>query len=161
MTGETRRIDIEPLSCDWRSKHRKTRQEELLRLAAPLLGCAYDELRQRQKQYKARRNAAIISTSLAASFSLTAYFLYTSITIQRANVRIQAQNEEIHAQNEEIKEANIQIKANLDEALTNQSMHLATAAQERLLEGDRLIVTCDSEFTKTQLHNVKVLQCIK
>ena len=138
VTGETRRIDIEPLSCDWRSKHRKTRQEELLRLAAPLLGCAYDELRQRQKQYKARRNAAIISTSLAASFSLTAYFLYTSITIQRANVRIQAQNEEIQAQNEEIKEANIQIKANLDEALTNQSMHLATAAQERLLEGDRL-----------------------
>jgi len=25
-----------------------------------------------------------------------------------------------------------------------------------LLEGDRLIVTCDSDFTKTQLHNVKV-----
>ena len=137
-TGETKRIPIEPLSCDWRSKRRKVRQEELPRLAAPLLGCAYDELRQRQKQYKARRNAAIISSALVASFSLTAYFLYTSITIQKANVKIQAQNEEIHAQNEEIKAANIQIQANLNEALTNQSRHLATAAQERLAEGDRL-----------------------
>ena len=131
VTGETQRIPIEPLSCDWRGKRRKAKQEELPRLAAPLLGCAYDELRQRQKQYKARRNAAIISSALVASFSLTAYFLYTSITIQKANVRIQAQNEEI-------KEANIQIQANLDEALINQSRHLATAAQERLTEGDRL-----------------------
>ena len=138
VTGETQRIPIEPLSCDWRVKRRKARQEELPRLAAPLLGCAYDELRQRQKQYKARRNAAIISTALAASFSLTAYFLYTSITIQRKNVEIQKANEEIRAANEEIQAANVQIKANLDEALINQSRHLATAAQERLAEGDRL-----------------------
>lgn len=40
VTGETRRIDIEPLSCDWRGNRRKARQEELPRLAAPLLGCA-------------------------------------------------------------------------------------------------------------------------
>lgn len=131
VTGETRRIDIEPLSCDWRGNRRKARQEELPRLAAPLLGCAYDELRQRQKQYKARRNAAIVSSALVASFSLTAYFLYTSITIQRANVQIQAQNETIKA-------ANVQIKANLDESLINQSRHLATAALERLTGGDRL-----------------------
>lgn len=144
-TGETHRIDIEPLSCDWRVNRRKAKQEELLRLAAPLLGCAYDELRQRQKQYKTRRNTAIITSALLASFSLTAYFLYTSITIQKANIRIQAQNEEIQAQNdeiqaqnEEIKAANIQIQKNLDEALINQSRHLTTAAQEHLAEGDRL-----------------------
>ena len=144
-TGETHRIDIEPLSCDWRVKRRKAKQEELLRLVAPLLGCAYDELRQRQKQYKTRRNAAIVSSALLASFSLTAYFIYTSITIPNANIRIQAQNEEIQAQNdeiqaqnEEIKEANVQIQKNLDEALINQSRHLTTAAQEQLAEGDRL-----------------------
>ena len=145
VTGEVRRIDIEPLSCDWRSKRRKTRQEELLRLAAPLLGCAYDELRQRKKQYQARRNMIIISSALAASLMLSVYFLYTSITIQRANVQIQQQNDEIQKQNveiqkqnEEIQAANVQIQANLDESLINQSRHLATAALERLSDGDRL-----------------------
>lgn len=124
VTGETVRNSVEPLSCDWRMKRKKAKQEELPRLAAAILGCGYDELRQRQKQYRARRNTAIISTALAASLSLAAYFLYTTITIQKAN--------------EEIKAANIQIKANLDESLINQSRHLATAAQERLDDGDRL-----------------------
>lgn len=116
-TGEVHRIDIEPLSCDWRSKQKKVKQDELLRLAAALLGCAYDELRQRQKQYLARRNTAIITAALLTSFSLTGYFLHTSITIHKAN---------------------IQIQKNLDEALINQSRHLATAAQDSLAEGDRL-----------------------
>ena len=131
VTGELRQIDIEPLSCDWRVKHRKAIQEELPRLAAALLGCAYDELRQRQKQYRTRRKTAIITSALVASFSLTAYFLYTSITIQKANVQIQQQNRQIQA-------ANVRIQENLDEALINQSRHLATAAEERLAEGDRL-----------------------
>lgn len=124
VTGETVRKNVEPLSCDWRMKHRKALQEELPRLAAVLLGCSYDELRQRQRQYRARRNMSIVSTALAASLCLTAYFLHTSITIRRANEQITA--------------ANIQIQANLDEALRNQSLHLSTAAQERLAEGDRL-----------------------
>ena len=123
-TGETVRKPMEPLSCDWRMKRREAVHSELPRLAAVLLGCGYDELRQRQRQYRTRRNMAIVSTALAASMCLTAYFLHTSITIQRANEQITA--------------ANIQIQANLDEALRNQSLHLATAAQERLAEGDRL-----------------------
>ena len=131
VTGQVQRVPVEPLSCDWRGKRRHAMREELPRLAAPLLGCSYDELRQRQKQYRARRNMTIVSTSLAASLCLTAYFLYTSITIQRANIQIQKANEEIKA-------ANIQIQANLDASLINQSRHLATAAQERLAAGDRL-----------------------
>lgn len=124
VTGEVKRIAYEPLSCDWRMKMRKAKQEELPRLAAALLGCGYDELRQRQKQYRARRLTAILSTAAVASTCLAAYFLYTSITIARAN--------------EEIRLANIRIQENLDEALTNQSQHLATAARQRLEEGDRL-----------------------
>lgn len=146
VTGQVCRTEFEPLSCDWRIKRKQAVREELPRLAATLLGCAYDELRQRQRQYRARRNMAIISGALAASLCLSAYFLYTSITIQRANVQIKkaneeirAVNEEIQAANEEIKAANVRIQANLDQALINQSRHLATAAQERLAEGDRLM----------------------
>lgn len=116
-TGKTTRIHYEPLSCDWRLPKKKARQEELPRLAAVLLGCSYDELRQRQKQYRARRNAAIISVSFAVLLGLSAYFLYTAITIHKAN---------------------LQIQENLDTALINQSQHLSSAATERLSAGDRL-----------------------
>ena len=49
ITGKIQREEFEPLSCDWRMKKRKAVKEELPRLAAPLLGCGYDELRQRQR----------------------------------------------------------------------------------------------------------------
>ena len=51
-TGEVEFEEIEPLSCDWRLPLRQARREELPRLAAALLGCGYDELRQRQRQYR-------------------------------------------------------------------------------------------------------------
>lgn len=116
-TGEIRQVLVEPLSCDWRIGRRKAVREELPRLAAPLLGCAYDELRQRQRQYRTRRLTAILTAALLSSLALAAYFLQTSITIQRANIRIQE---------------------NLEQSQRNQSRHLATAAREKLLEGDRL-----------------------
>lgn len=116
-TGETRRIPMEPLSCDWRMGHRKAMREELPRLAAALLHCGYDELRQRQRQYRTKQLIAAFSIALTFSLGLAAYFLYTSITIRNAN---------------------IQIQENLDQALRNQSRHLSTAAQELLGEGDRL-----------------------
>ena len=115
-TGEITRIAHEPLSCDWRMSLRKAKQEELPRLAAALLGCGYDELRQRQKQFRTRRATAVIAASFAALLGLSAYFLHTSITIQKANE---------------------QIEANLQEALLNQSQYLVTAANEMLSKGDR------------------------
>lgn len=116
-TGETVRLPVEPLSCDWRIGHRKAMKEELPRLAAALLHCGYDELRQRQKQYRMRQLITLTSAALVASVALSAYFLYTAITIRNAN---------------------IQIQENLDQALRNQSSFLATAAEERLEKGDRL-----------------------
>lgn len=117
VTGEVTRLPVEPLSCDWRMGRRKAYREELPRLAAALLHCGYDELRQRQRQYRMRQLIVGFSVALAASLALMTYFIYTSITIRNANIRIQE---------------------NLEEALRNQSRHLATAAQERLEAGDRL-----------------------
>jgi len=117
QTGETHRIDLEPLSCDWRVSRRQAIREELPRLAAPLLHCSYDELRQRQKQYRMHRLIAFFTIALTASLALSAYFLHTTITIHNAN---------------------IQIQKNLDQALRNQSRYLATAAQEQADAGDNL-----------------------
>ena len=131
ITGQIRRQEIEPLSCDWRMKKRKAVREELPRLAAPLLHCAYDELRQRQRQYRMRRTVAAFSAALAASLGLTVYFINTSIQIQKAN-------DDLSAANQQIREANVQIQDNLDQALRNQSQYLASSSQERMDAGDRL-----------------------
>jgi len=124
VTGEEHLLPVEPLSCDWRMPRKRAVREELPRLAAALLGCGYDELRQRQRQYRQRRLVATFSAALAASMGLSAYFIYNSIVIAQAN--------------EQIRQANIQIQANLDQALENQSQYLSSASAELLDEGDRL-----------------------
>lgn len=131
ITGEVERKDIEPLSCDWRMKMRKAVKEELPRLAAPLLQCGYDELKQRQRQYRMRRTIAAFSVALTAALCLMAYFIHTSIRIQKAN-------DDLHAANVQIQEANVRIQENLDQALRNQSEYLAAAAAEQSNAGDRL-----------------------
>ena len=131
VTGETIREMVEPLSCDWRIGKKKAKREELPRLAAPLLGCAYDELRQRQRQYRMRRMITFFSLALAASLGFSGYVLRNSMIIQKKNVEIQEQNVHIQKQN-------VEIQDNLEAAQRNQSRHLATASEERLAEGDRL-----------------------
>jgi len=124
LTGQVVRIPIEPLSCDWRVTDRRGQKAELARLAAALLGCGYDELRQRQRQYRMRQIIAGFSCALTISLAFTAYFVYTSIQIQKAN--------------EALQEANVQIQNNYEEALRNQSQYLTEASAQRLEAGDRL-----------------------
>lgn len=121
----------EPLCCDYRMKPGKAKRIELPRLASALLGCRYDDLRQRQRQYRMRRLIALFSSALVASLCLTAYFINTSIQIQKAN-------DDLSAANEQIRQANVQIQENLDQALRNQSQFLASASTERMEAGDRL-----------------------
>ena len=109
-TGEAKKFPVEPLSCDWRVPPHQARREELPRLVATLLGCAYDELRQRQRQYRLRRLTAGLSVALAASLCLSVYFVRTSMMIRQ----------------------------NYQQSLRNQSRYLAAAALEQLDDGDRI-----------------------
>lgn len=122
----------EPLCCDYRMKPKKAKLIELPRLVSAILGCRYDDLRQRQRQYRMRRMVALFSAALAASLALSAYFINTSIQIQKAN-------DDLTDANEQIQMANQQIQANLEQALKNQSQYLTSASQERLEAGDRLM----------------------
>ncbi|MBP5489203.1 MAG: toll/interleukin-1 receptor domain-containing protein [Lachnospiraceae bacterium] len=58
---------VEPLAADVRGATPKERNKkfktELLRLAAPILGCTYDDLRQRHRERILRRNIAIAAVS--------------------------------------------------------------------------------------------------
>ncbi len=111
VTGQRRQEPIEPLSCDWRMPKKGARREELPRLAAALLGCAYDELRRRERQYRMHRLIAVFSVMLTATAGLACYFLYTSLAIQK----------------------------NLEASLINQSQYLSSVCVQQLEEGDRLL----------------------
>ena len=131
VTGEKTLLPIEPLSCDWRVGKRKAYREELPRLAAALLGCGYDELRQRERQYRTRRLVTVFSLALAATLGLMGYILYNSLQIQKMN-------DQLTVANDQLTDANIRIQENLDEALINQSQYLASASTQQLEAGDRM-----------------------
>lgn len=106
--------DLEPLSCDYRMSFPKARRIELPRLLAALLGCSYDELVMRARQYRMRRLAIIgtIAGILAAGF--IAYLLWSRAQIQK--------NYEISQEN-------------LRQARINQSIYLSNASAKLLTEG--------------------------
>ena len=60
------KVPLEPLSCDYRLPKRAADREELPRLASALLGCSYDELQRRRRQYRIRRAAAVAGIAFAA-----------------------------------------------------------------------------------------------
>lgn len=75
-------IPIEPLSCDLRKGIKKSKKDEIPRLAAALIGCSYDELVQRQKQYMIKRLAAILSVAFILVAIAISYLVWSTIRIR-------------------------------------------------------------------------------
>lgn len=105
---------VEPLAADVRGKNNreinKKLKTETIRLAAPLIGCNYDDLRQRRRE---RRMKKVILASAAAAVLATAfgsYSYYNSMMIQK----------------------------NYKGKLINQSKYLADTSLSLLEEGDRI-----------------------
>lgn len=109
-SGNMIRKSREPLSCDYRMPLRKAEREELPRLIAAILGCRYDELVQRQKQYRMRRQMALLAAAAVLFTSATAYLIWS----------------------------NHKIQANYDRSLREESINLATQSEDALARGDRL-----------------------
>ena len=106
----TVKVPIEPLSCDYRMPLKKAQKEELPRLASAIIGCSYDELVRRQRQYKMRRLAIIMSALLAAAMAFAGYMFYSRSQIDKAYI----------------------------ESMASQSRYLANES-EKLLEDERRI----------------------
>lgn len=73
------KMNLEPLSCDYRIDRRRARADELPRLAAALIGCRYSELKQRQRQ----RQMRLMGLAGAAMAALSLYFMWSNIQIQK------------------------------------------------------------------------------
>lgn len=104
------KVPIEPLSCDYRIPFRKAKKEELPRLAAGLIGCAYDEIMNRQRQYRIKRLTALFSIAFAIVLGFAGYMFYS-----RA-----------------------QIHKNYQESLKNQSRYLANESESLLDKEQRI-----------------------
>ena len=74
---------VEPLAADVRGENKKERNQkfktEILRLVAPVIGCTYDDLKQRHRERIIRRTVAIVS-SIAAVLAIagTAFGIYNA-----------------------------------------------------------------------------------
>ena len=82
ITDETGRMtpvryDIEPLSCDFRMPFSKAKKVELPRLASAIIGCSYDELMNRRRQYAMRRMGIISAAVTLCAAGFSAYMFYS------------------------------------------------------------------------------------
>lgn len=109
-TTETIRQSVEPLSCDYRIPRREIKSAEVPRMVAALIGCPYDELINRQRQFKMKRLTAFFAMFMAVAVGFGAYMIYS--------------NEKIHD--------------NYLESLRNQSRFLATESSRRLDNEERI-----------------------
>ena len=107
---ETVTEPVEPLSCDWRLPLKEALNTELPRLAAALIGCSYNELMNRQRQYKMKRLTAMAAGVMGLSVGFGAYMLYS----------------------------NHRVNENYQKALISQSKYLATESSRLLDEEQRI-----------------------
>ncbi len=127
------RIPIEPLAADVRGKNkseiRKKIKEEVIRLAAPMFGCSYDDLKQRHRERMMRRliTGACVVSAVFGSFGIVS----TTMAL-----RIQKQSEQIQEQSAEIQSQADQIELQYQEALKTNSRQMAEDAFDSMDEGD-------------------------
>ncbi len=104
---------VEPLAADVRGKTKKEINKklktELLRLAAPLLDCSYDDLRQRHRERRMKRIAVAMAAVAVFGIFFGVYSAYNAAMIQE----------------------------NYEGKLRNQSKYLADTSLSLLEEGDR------------------------
>ena len=125
--GKTVLDYVEPLCAfltdENEKKVLKNLKEEFLRLAAAILNCSFDALKQRQKRYRARKRAAII-TAVAA-------VLVTIFTL------LIQWNMDVSQKNQEISSLNAQILVQLRQSQLNESQALALLSESQLDGGLR------------------------
>jgi len=141
-TVKVEEIPLEPLAADVRGKNKaeinKKMKAEILRLVAPMIGCSYDDLKQRHKVQRMKKmliSAAVIG---AACFLFGAFSLYQALRIQAQSKEIKAQSVAIQAQSEEIKAQSEEIQAQAQDLLAWQSESLSRTAMELYESGDRM-----------------------
>ncbi len=80
---QTVKLPVEPLSCDYRIGVNKAKKTELPRLAAGIIGCAYDELMNRHRAYRLKQLTAVFAAVLAVMIGFCGYMYYSKVQIHK------------------------------------------------------------------------------
>ena len=83
-TERTIKVNIEPLSCDYRMPLNKAKKLELPRLAAALIGCSYDELVRRQRAYRTKQIIVVSAVIAAAAIVFGGYMYRSKLKVDQA-----------------------------------------------------------------------------
>ena len=129
---------VEPLAADIRGESDKERKKklktELVRLAAPLLGCSYDDLKQRHRERRIKRIAtfSVVLASIVACLGV-------GFAIYNAKMAAEIEkNYEMAVTNYNLATENYKVAVeNYDQAVENQSKNLADKVLELFETGDR------------------------
>lgn len=130
-----KRLPVEPLAADVRGRSqaevRKKIKTEMLRLAAPMFGCGYDDLRQRHKEREMRRiiTAALTGSAVCLLFGLISTTM--ALRIRKQNIQITEQSEQISAQSAEIEKQ-------YEQVMRSNCISQAQASGVLLEKGDRI-----------------------
>ena len=141
---------IEPLAANVAAKTTKESlkklKSEFLRIAAPLLGCGYDTLYNRNQKRYIRK---IIAIAAIIMISLFAFALYTSAmlfeinaqksALQVANNNLKAKTEELNKSNKELQTSNMNLEKKTKEAEENfaEAEKQRKEAESNLREAER------------------------
>ena len=94
--------EVEPLAADLREKdpgkQKKLLEDAVLRLAAPVLGLNYDDLRQRHRERRLRRIAAVSGAAAAVFLVIGCTCLLFAVKTARQKKTIELQQEELNLQ---------------------------------------------------------------
>ena len=129
---------VEPLAADIRGASRKERNRkfktELLRLAAPLIGCSFDDLRQRHRERLVHKAIAYVTSSaLLIGGAGTAFGIYNA-SIAREMEEMNQQQRSLTSENSKL--AIDYMQENRDRQI-NQSRFYASSAMNLLSDGYR------------------------
>lgn len=106
---------VEPLAADVRGSSKreikKKIKEEILRLAAPMFSCGYDELKQRHREQRLRRmiGAAAVIAGISLGFGTVSTAM--ALKIKGQNEEISRQSAKIEEQYLEARKVNAKLKA--------------------------------------------------
>ena len=131
----TVKVEVEPLAAnitaDSLKESLKKLNTEYLRIAAPMLGCDFNDLFQREKRREAARRRRIFGGVSGVLSVITLVSVISALAINNKNKQIQKQNDQIKSQNEQIEKKN-------NDLLIENSEHLA-AESEKLYKDSSLI----------------------
>ena len=156
---------VEPLAADVRGatpKERKQRfKTEILRLAAPIIGCSYDDLKQRHRERILKRNIAIASVCAGViAVAGTAFGIYNANVADRmqklADEKTVLADEKTHLAEEKSQLADEMSQlADQMSKLASEKSQLADEKTQLADEKSRLAEQILEEYTEKQVNQSK------